>query len=556
MYKTYSNEILDEIRKIPSYNKYKIDLMDLETNYNRLMHNPEIRNDFAIWEEVEENTSKKLLEIMRGYRKEKIISSIDKIYIIDALMGIGKTSYILNLLNDEMFYKNVSEEIANFAKEGIITAKTAKSIQISSTPKRFICIVPTLDEVDRYKKELPFIESFDPKNFTRKDNKHISKLESFKDLIKLHKNVVTTHALIKLLDSEAMELLRTSDYTLVIDEELNVVEPYTGITHKGLETLFNTNLVSVDKDGFLIWNEDDDDRPFELNNIKRLCQLNSLMLYNRDITTKKLLIWNFPFPFFSLFKKCFICTYQWNGSIQKAYFDLHDIKYDHMTLIDNELYPYDSKMELHERQKLKGLINIYEGKLNDIGEPYRKGRGKATQPLTKSWYEKQLEQYIADKQLQSEDNEQREGSLIRLSKRINNYIHNVVKAKSNDIMWTCYKETNEDDIITGSNIRKFKTILSNKGYASDACFAPVNCKGTNKYGDRHNLVYAVNFYIQPQIKNFFKYNNININQELYSLSFLLQWIWRSAIRNGEAINLYIPSKRMRTLLKQWLDGKI
>jgi hypothetical protein len=35
---------------------------------------------------------------------------------------------------------------------------------------------------------------------------------------------------------------------------------------------------------------------------------------------------------------------------------------------------------------------------------------------------------------------------------------------------------------------------------------------------------------------------------------MIQWIWRSAIRDGEEVYLYIPSKRMRTLLTDWMDN--
>ena len=34
---------------------------------------------------------------------------------------------------------------------------------------------------------------------------------------------------------------------------------------------------------------------------------------------------------------------------------------------------------------------------------------------------------------------------------------------------------------------------------------------------------------------------------------MLQFIWRSAIRNGEEIWVYIPSIRMRSLLKKWIQ---
>lgn len=33
---------------------------------------------------------------------------------------------------------------------------------------------------------------------------------------------------------------------------------------------------------------------------------------------------------------------------------------------------------------------------------------------------------------------------------------------------------------------------------------------------------------------------------------MVQWIWRSRIRKGENINIYIPSIRMRKLLDAWM----
>ena len=34
---------------------------------------------------------------------------------------------------------------------------------------------------------------------------------------------------------------------------------------------------------------------------------------------------------------------------------------------------------------------------------------------------------------------------------------------------------------------------------------------------------------------------------------MVQWIWRSAIRDGGEVYLYIPSKRMRTILTKWIE---
>ena len=53
---------------------------------------------------------------------------------------------------------------------------------------------------------------------------------------------------------------------------------------------------------------------------------------------------------------------------------------------------------------------------------------------------------------------------------------------------------------------------------------------------------------------FLKARGVIVNQEGYALSEMIQWIWRSAIRNEtDEIIVYVPSARMRTLLQAWLE---
>lgn len=51
-------------------------------------------------------------------------------------------------------------------------------------------------------------------------------------------------------------------------------------------------------------------------------------------------------------------------------------------------------------------------------------------------------------------------------------------------------------------------------------------------------------------------NSIAINNDLFALGCLIQWMWRSAIRKGEEIWIYIPAPRMRNLLVAWMNGEI
>ena len=41
-------------------------------------------------------------------------------------------------------------------------------------------------------------------------------------------------------------------------------------------------------------------------------------------------------------------------------------------------------------------------------------------------------------------------------------------------------------------------------------------------------------------------------KDLYALSEMVQWIWRTRVRRGDSVHVYIPSKRMRGLLQAWL----
>ena len=176
----------------------------------------------------------------------------------------------------------------------------------------------------------------------------------------------------------------------------------------------------------------------------------------------------------------------------------------------------DKNYDLDFRKKAKELINILDNKkLNAVGD--------STNALSKKWF---IRQTKAD-----------DSGLKQLKNNILNYFQNICKSPSADNMWTCYKD--------------YQTKLKGKGYSKG--WIPCNSRATNDYADKVNLAYCINRYINPFYKAFFEVRNISINEEKFALSELLQWIWRSQIRQGKPVNIYIPSKRMRELLEDFLD---
>lgn len=430
------------------------------------------------------------------------------IIIIDAIMGTGKSTYMIN----EVINKNPE--------------------------KRFLVVVQSIDKVDkkdkskikqgevgRYKQAIQ-AETYEP-------NTRPSKTIDLQRLISQGKNIVTTHALIQRVDEVTIDLLKKSNYTLIIDECLDVVHEYKERFSKDdFKTIINEKWAIPDENGFLIWNEDKDKELFDnkykgrWDDIKRLCRLNALMCLPKNDGTfsKSILIWNMPVNFFSLFEQCYICTYLWNGSMQKSYFDFHNVLYKHMTLYNNCLCDYDAEKELAERERYFSLINLYEGKLNDIGQ----ADAKSKFPLSKSWFQN------------NSKSDKGKCYLNILKRNTYNYFKNVVKTKASFNMYSVFKS--------------FRQFVADDGYKKG--FVSCNKKATNDYRHKQSLAYLINLFPYTNVVSFFNSQGIEVNQDLYSLSELLQWIWRSAIRDDEKINLYLPSERMRGLLIKWSKGLI
>lgn len=196
----------------------------------------------------------------------------------------------------------------------------------------------------------------------------------------------------------------------------------------------------------------------------------------------------------------------------KNYFDLYGIKYEVKSLQNNQIASYVKP----DKSQYRNRINIYSGRLNE-------NISQKMNMLSTNWSKSTYSQ----------------NDIKQIQKNIYNYIRNIVNAKSDQIMWTCIKQN--------------KKKLQGKGYTNG--FVSCNARASNDYADRTCLIYAVNWFCNPEIVKFFKQNGIEVNQDAVALSTILQWIWRSNIRvseSDEIINIYIPSKRMRQLLIDWL----
>lgn len=377
----------------------------------------------------------------------------------------------------------------------------------SDTTNKYIYITPYLDEVERIKTRCSKREFISPQN------KGSGKLDSLHYNLGHGKNIASTHALFKSYNEYTLELIKNGNYKLILDEVFDVVEKIN-IHKKDLNMLINTKTMQVKKDTRqVIWLDNEYDGDFNI--LMDMVKTNNVILYKDN-----LLLWTFPIEVFKAFKEVIILTYLFDAQIQKYYYDMNQIDITYIgTHKDNNTFIFTNKPEIPEYTKT--LINkvhiLYDDKLNLIGD--------YDYSLSVSWFER--EKKVRQKPL-----------IKKLKNNIQNVFTNKFKSVSQYNMWTTYKD--------------YKHLLSGKGYTSG--FLSYNIRSTNEYRDKTHLAYCANVYFNPYLKNYFLDHGVEVKEDKFALSEFIQWIWRSAIRDGKEIWIYIPSKRMRTLLQDWLNS--
>lgn len=399
-----------------------------------------------------------------------------EITVIDSVMGSGKTEWAIRNMSDANPLEN------------------------------FIYITPFLSEVERVKKSVTGRQFVEPTIYNG-----TSKMEDLKRLIASNRDIVSTHALFARADEEVIELLEQSGYTLILDEVMDVVDsvPIKNADIKRLQSNGDIELDEVSKR--VNWTGDPDDNS-RYRDIRELAQAGNLYIFRGSF-----MVWAFPPSVFRAFPKAIVLTYLFKCQMQRYYFDMFGFKYDYKGVEkvgdDYKLYEYDVKKE--RRQELYALIDVYEGKLNDVGE----GKWALSQA--------KLKKYDTD-------------MLGRINKNAANFFRHYANAKKADAYLSTLKEV--------------ESLLTPKGFKTSVIAH--NVRATNEYADRWAVAYLINRFMNKDKMSFFQNSGISVDEDLYAISELVQWLWRSRIRNGEPIKAYIPSERMRTLLKSWANYEI
>lgn len=430
------------------------------------------------------------------------------ITVIDSLMGSGKSSWAIQYMD-------------------------------AHPEESFIYCTPFLDEIERIKQSCNR-QFYDPKKINGR------KIEGFNYLLMSGRDIALTHSAFSNANDDTLYHLQNGNYVLILDEVLDILVDFNDIavrevTKGDIRLLLNEGFIKFDEYGQVQWvKESYPDSKY--SDVERLAKQGHLFYLD-----KSLLVWQFPPEIFRSFKKIYILTYLFQGSFLKPYFEYHGFDYELASVLKDENGDYtitEYNDYSAEKKKLKSLITINQHeRLND----YKNAS------LSKNWF------------IRAESH-----SLKKLQNNLRNYFHHIVKAPSSDILWTCPKAFHRNLKGSGYNIVRRLTTQERELPKEEVaelekkltCYIPCNARATNVYRDRSTLAYVMNMYCNPYVKRYFTNKNqqdktnISVDEDYLALSCLLQWVWRSQIRDGKPINIYIPSTRMRQLMTDWLDGKM
>lgn len=380
----------------------------------------------------------------------------------------------------------------------------------ANSHRKFIYITPYLDEAARIKEGCPDLHFVEPSDKLRQYG--YRKVEHTAHLITEGRNVATTHQAFKGYTKETLESITRNHYSLIIDENVDVLEEFQ--YHPGdLKLAMDAGCIKQEGDSFLLG-----DNPYEGVALREVFSL----LKSRELLKlpvgggETLFFWALPPDLITAFDEVIIMTYLFQGQSLHHFLKMYDIPYEYIGVrktesgyefTDKPQPPPDYVRDIGSRLHILDLP-----KLNEIGDGYY--------DLSMTWYEK------------TEDG----------ATKVKNNMYNCMRHIWKDIpaerkMWGAYN----------GQFAKLK----GKGYAKS--FLTFNAKATNKYRDRDSLVYVVNTFMKVSEKTFYESRGIEVDEDMFALSVMIQWIWRSAIREGRETQLYIPSKRMRDLLIRWMN---
>lgn len=438
-----------------------------------------------------------------------------RIEVLDYIMGAGKTKYIFEYISDH-------------------------------PEKRFIYVTPLLSEAEsRAVSSCASVEMTCP---TTEDG---TKKEHVLELLREGRNISTTHSLFRQLRKEHISLLSYWKYTIIIDETIDFIESFVDYTQDDIKDLVNKEMLTFKEDeqgkASFEWDVSPNNH---FRTLHDLCEAGSVYSTKAPNTMLNVQI---PPSVLEAAEAVIVCTYLYEHSLMNAFMSLHGFEH---TYIKVDKLEEESKV-IHKRIKnnLK-LVSL------QAADKYLERAQKTA--LSHSWWQsamsngRVLDLFKMCSTWLSNNKEHCTKFFFTCPKSIVTYDSSVYKRRVkpaiekesikyfNDVLGTEVQSEIVDDV---GNIIRTETMIENVKWLFSGT------KATNDFSDKTMCFYLMNTYPNLAVQHYLSDYGHKIDQDMYALSEMIQFLWRGNIRKPDgSMKVYVASKRMKQLLIEWINS--
>lgn len=394
------------------------------------------------------------------------------------------------------------------------SGKTTSILKGLSRDRQYLVIVPLLSEVERFLKyaSVPFVTPGVGEGFS-------TKTDALRSLLEEGKNVVATHALFSIAGELAGKGY-LNGYDVIIDEVMDVVGQVDGVTSKSWQRFYvDTGYVEVDEVGKVTptakWDEEVEEVSDTLNTrLYHLARSNALYVVDGTF-----FLWCLPPELVTSGRTITIYSYLARGALMLAYLRRLDVEFDHVR---------DIAAERQFRSKARKLITIKTIRsLEAMSFSYTKQTSKKENKTERA---KKVAKALMNIR-------QRELAVVPLD----------------SVMITCAKENWYDR--PGSEKSKAGPYAAGSRMFNKVNWVANTTRGTNKFIHCRTAFYLWDQHLNPYVRRWIGLGDDRLADDQYAITELVQWLYRTGVRRGEPVTIYMPSMRMRGLLTSWLDGE-
>ena len=402
------------------------------------------------------------------------------------------------------------------------SGKTTRMIENFKENQKYLVILPLLSEINRV------IEASNDVEFVQPDDKQGTKTNSLESHLLLGKNIATTHEMYERLVPMIRDGL-LDDYDIIIDEVPKVVEMVTSKSKTSIQEFYlDAGYLDVDATTGLVrptmkWWQNRDEVSDTLSP-KILTYAETGCLYLQD---GKMFIWALPQSILTAGRSVTVMTYKSEGSMLLAYLRKLGLPY----AISN-----DNSSEEDFREKATKLITIEDIPALSKTNFSHTGQVKG---MSSSSYAAKVARSLKN---------------LKERKLVGIDINNILLTSMKDA-WIKAANDNNRDAKDGDETPKKNSkpgVFAKGSRMKDVNWIANTTRGTNDYMYCSHLIYLYDQNINPFLARWLGESS-QAFKDAYALTELIQWVWRSRVRRGEPVTLYLPSPRMRRLFEEWLN---